>query len=269
VFDPADFRDKVSVEEKDLSDLYEKEKDAHRSENTYHLKYMLIGEDSEAKDDKVYMDLLKSRDMSAYSRSKGIEVIDLGTMKESELIAKFGRLNIRERLKGMAKGDVSLPIRDGGKSYIFQIIDRAQGKPYEKSDVLKTIKARLIGEKAKAMARLRAEDAIKAKSVKFGKETPFMDRDTPMIRGVGQVPKEHIALLALPKGQTYDKPVEVNDKYYVFALADEKQPAKEQWEKEKDAYKQFFFAMSRQATYAKFRDDLKKKIKVKIDRSAV
>ncbi len=269
VFDPAEFKDKVSVEEKDLDELYEKEKAAHKSENTYHLKYMLISEGSEVKDDQTYMDLLKSRDMSGYSRSKGIEVIDLGTMKESELNAKFGRLKIQERLKGMGKGDISLPVRDGGKSYIFQIVDRAEGKPYEKGEVLKIIKTRVIGEKAKAMARLRAEDAIKAKSVKFGKETPFMERNTPMIQGVGQVPKEHTALLGLSKGQTYDKPVEMNDRYYVFAVADEKQPGKEQWEKEKNAYMQFFFSMSQQATYTKFRDDLKKKIKVKIDRSAI
>ncbi len=269
VFDPAEFRDKVNVEEKDLNELYEKEKAAHKSENTYHLKYMLISEGSEVKDDQAYMDLLKSRDMSGYSRSKGIEVVDLGTMKESELNAKFGRLKIQERLKGMGKGDVSLPIRDGGKSYIFQIMDRAEGKPYEKSDVLKIIKARLAGEKAKAMARLKAEDAIKAKSVKFGKETPFMDRNAPIIQGIGQLPKEHAALLGLSKGQTYDKPVELNGKYYVFAVAEEKQPTKEQWEKEKNAYTQFFFAMSQQATFTKFRDDLKKKIKVKIDRSAI
>jgi hypothetical protein len=190
-------------------------------------------------------------------------------MKESELNAKFGRLKLRERLKGMEKGDVSLPIRDGGKSYIFQIVDRAQGKPYEKSEALKAIKARVIGERARAMARLRAEDAIRAKSVKFVKQTPFMERNVSGIQGIGLVPKEHIALLALSKGQTYDKPVEMNDKYYVFAVADERRPGKAQWEKEKDAYRQFFFTMSREATYAKFRDDLRKKIKVKIDRSAM
>jgi parvulin-like peptidyl-prolyl isomerase len=269
VFDPDDFKGKVSVEEKELNDLYEKEKAGHKSENTYHLKYMVIGEGSEVKDDQAYMDLLKSRDMSVYSRSKGIEVIDLGTMKESELNAKFGRLKIRERLKGMVKGDISLPIREGSKSYIFQIVDRAEGKPYEKGEVLRIIKARLIAEKAKTMARLEAEDAIKAKKVKFRKETPFLDRNTPVIQGIGQVPKEHAALLGLSKGQMYDKPVEMNDRYYVFAAADEKQPGKEQWEKEKNAYKQFFFAMSQQEMFTKLRDDLKKKIKVKIDRSAI
>jgi peptidyl-prolyl cis-trans isomerase D len=49
VFDPAEFKNKVSVEEKDLNELYEREKAAYKSENTYHLKYMLIGEGSEVK----------------------------------------------------------------------------------------------------------------------------------------------------------------------------------------------------------------------------
>ncbi len=269
VFDPAEFKDKVIVEEKDLNELYEKEKAAHKSENTYQLKYMVIGDGSTVKDDQAYMDLLKSKDMSAYSRSKGIEVVDLGTVRESELNAKFGRLKLQERLKGMGKGDISLPIRDGGKSYIFQIVDRQEGKPYEKADVLKVIKARVAGEKAKAMARMKAEDAVKAKSVKFQKETSFMPRNSLMVQGIGQIPREHAGVLRLSKGQTYEKPVEIDGKYYVFAYADEKQPTKEQWEKEKDAYRQFYFAMAQEATFAKFRDELKKKTKVKIDRNAI
>ena len=129
VFDPADYRDKVSIDEKDLESLYEKEKSGQRSENMYRLKYMLIDEKSGVRDDQAYMELLKSRDMSAYGKSKGVEVVDLGMTKESELMARFARLRPQEWLRSLGRGEISLPARDGGKSYIFQMVDREDGKP--------------------------------------------------------------------------------------------------------------------------------------------
>ena len=53
----------------------------------YHLKYMLIDEKSGVKDDQAYMELLKSKDMSAYGKSKGVEVVDLGMKRRAISLA--------------------------------------------------------------------------------------------------------------------------------------------------------------------------------------
>jgi parvulin-like peptidyl-prolyl isomerase len=265
VIDPSDYRDKVSVEEKELNDIYEREKSLHKSENTYHLKYMIIEEKSSVKDDQAYMELLKSRDISAYSKTKGVEVVDLGTARESEVFARFSRVKIQESLKGMVKGDISLPVRDGNRSYIFQIIDRQDGKPLERAEALQVIKARIISEKAKTMARAKAEDSIKDKGTKFSKETAFLSRNVGVVPGVGQVPKGDLGIFALNKGQTYEKPVEIADKYYLFTCSDEKVPGNEQWEKDKEIYKQIFAMKVREEFITAFKEDLKKQIKVKVD----
>jgi peptidyl-prolyl cis-trans isomerase D len=269
VFDPDDYKDKVSIDEKEVSALYEKEKGVHRSENTYHLKYVLIDEKSGVKDDQAYMELLKSKDITAYGKSKGIEVVDLGTLKESDLMAKFSRLKINEWLKGMNKGDISLPVREGSRSLIFQIVDREDGKPLEKEEVLKAIRARVAGEKAKLTARVKAEDAIKDKSLKPGKDTGFLPRNSVNIAGIGQVPTDAAGIFLLSKGQAHQKPVEIGGKYYVFACVDEKEPDKAQWEKEKETYKRIFAAMSKDAYLGKFKEDLRKSIKVKIDWNSI
>ena len=73
------------MDEKELAALYEREKDTQRSENTYHLRYMMIDSKSGVRDDQAYMELLKSKDMPAYGRAKGLEVVDLGTKSESDL----------------------------------------------------------------------------------------------------------------------------------------------------------------------------------------
>jgi peptidyl-prolyl cis-trans isomerase D len=69
VFDPADYRDQVRVQEKEIDDGYEKEKAIYRSETVYHLVYMVIDEKSPVKDDQAYLDLLKTKDLAAYARS--------------------------------------------------------------------------------------------------------------------------------------------------------------------------------------------------------
>ncbi len=265
VFDPAEFKDKVAVDDNEIAAIYEREKAGFRSENTYHLKYLVIDPKSGIRDDQAYLELLKSKDMTEYGRSKAIAVNDTGTIKESELLSKFGKLNIREALKGMGNGDVSLPIRDGDTSYIFQLVQREDGKPFEKDEAYKVIRARVAAEKAGTMARVKAEDAIKDRALKFSSQTDFLPRKSAAIPGLGNIPKDTADLLTVSKGQTYQKPVEINGKYYVFAYLDEKQPDQAQWEKDKESYKRVFTATARNDYLTALKEDMKKSVKVNVN----
>jgi peptidyl-prolyl cis-trans isomerase D len=265
IFDPADFRDKVSVDEKELEGLYEKERGALRSENRYHLRYILIDGKSAVRDDEAYMELLKSKDMAAFARSKGLELVDLGMLNESELAARFARLKVQDWLRDLGKGEISLPQRDGDRSFIFQTVDREGGKPLDRPEALKQIRARIIGEKAKVAARVKAIDAIAQKGGKAAKDTGFLPRKSVIIPGIGQIPREDVGIFALSAGQTYEKPVEIGGKYYVFSYLDEKLPDKGQWEKDKDAYKRVYAALEGDAYFMALKDDLKKSVKIRID----
>jgi hypothetical protein len=143
------------------------------------------------------------------------------------------------------------------------MVDREEGKPLDKSEALKAIKARVTGEKARVMARLTAEDAIKG-GAKFVKDTGFLPKNSPVIPGIGQIPGGGAGIFTLPKGKTYDKPVEIEGKYYIFACLDEKQPDKDQWEKEKETYKHVFETMARDAYLVSFKEDLKRSVKVRV-----
>lgn len=266
VFDPADYRDQVSVQEKEIEDAYEKEKAIYRSETLYHLEYMVIDEKSPVKDDQAYMDLLKAKDLAAYARSKGLEVVDLGSMKESDVLARLSRLKADAWLKGMNQGDISLPVRENTKSYIVQVVEKVDGKPLTKEEASKIVRAKIVGERAKTLAKAKAEEAVKDRSVKYTKETGMISRQTPEIPGLGPIPKEDIGLVLIsPERKVYEKPVEFGGRYYVFSLIDEKQPDQAQWEKEKDAYKQTYAAKKRAEFLTSFREDMKKQVKVKVD----
>jgi parvulin-like peptidyl-prolyl isomerase len=267
VFDPADYRDQVRVDEKEIEGLYEKEKAIHRSEPVYRLHYFVIDEKSPVKDDQAYMELLRTKDLAAYAKSKGLEIVDLGAMKEREVTARLSRLKVDTWLKGMNKGDISLPIRDNTKSYIFQVVDKEEGKPLSKEEAVGAIKVRIAGERAKTLAKAKAEDAIKDKSTKYTKDTGMMPRTSPAIPTLGQIPKEDLDLLQLsPERKLYEKPVEFGGRYYVFSFLEEKQPDQAQWEKEKGAYSQEFAGKKREEFFTAFREEVKKQVKVKINR---
>ena len=140
-FDPAAYRDRVSVTDKELNDLYEKEKDRFRGENTFRLKYIVIDGAGNLKDDQAYMDLIKAKDIDAYAKQKGLAVSDTGDVRQSELFRRFKSLKIETWVRDLRKGDISLPARDDGKSYIFQLVTREDGKPMEKSAALASLKA--------------------------------------------------------------------------------------------------------------------------------
>jgi len=265
VFDQDRYRDKVTVDDKELESLYEREKGTLRTENSLHLKYMVIDEKSKLRDDRAYVDLLKSKDLTAYGQSKGLEVVDLGSQKESDIVSKFGRLKIQDVLKGMGRGDISLPVREGEKSYIFQIVDREEGRPLEKAEALKILRQRLTNEKARMMARAMAEDGTKGKGATPSGTSEFLPRSATAIPGLGNLPREDLAIFGLSKGQTFEKPVEISGRFYVFTCTDEKQPENSQWEKEKEAYRGIYTAVAREAYLMAFKEDLKKNLRVRIN----
>ena len=266
-FDPADYKDQVRVDEKEIETVYEKEKALYRSEPVYRLTYMVIDEKSPVKDDQAYMDLLKSKDVPAYAKSKGMEAVDLGTLKESEVVAKLSRLKTDAWLKGMGKGDISLPVREGTKSYIFQVLDKEEGKPLAKDDAARIIKARIVSERTKTLAKAKAEEAIKDKSVRHTRDTGMLARTSATIPTLGQIPKEDTDLLRLnPERKVYEKPVEIGGRYYVFSFLEEKQPDEAQWEKEKTGYAQAFVGKKRDEFLTAFRDEMKKQVKVTVNK---
>jgi parvulin-like peptidyl-prolyl isomerase len=266
VFNPSDNMKKVDVNEKELEERYEKEKGTYIGENRYGLKYIAFDEKSPVKDDAAYLDLIKVKDIDKYGKEKDLTVTDLGTMRESEVAQKLKNMKPSEWLRGLKKGDISLPIRADSKSYIFQVSDFEVGKPMDKAAVLKVLREKVLDEKAKNLTKIEAEEVIAKKGFTSKSDTGFLSRNSIEIPGIGPVPPEHAGLLALSKDlPVYEKPVEIKGKYYVFSFKDEKAPDAAEWEKDKAGFKQYMVRKSGDDFFKSFMDDLKKKSKVKIN----
>ncbi len=265
VFDPKDYTGKVNITDKEIEELYEKEKQSFKNENAYRLKYIVIDEKSGLKDDAVYMDLLKGGDMDAYARKNGLTVVDLGDIREGELLKRFGHLRAGDWIKDLKKGDVTLPIREGTRSYIFKLIDVEAGRPFDKATALNIIKDRIAKEKAKGYARALAEDAIAKKAFKEAKTTGFISRRSFSISGIGPIPQEHLGVFSLSeKNPVYNKPIEISGRYYIFSYRDEKLPDKKEWENEKEQFRRFLATKKGEELVKSLLLELKRKEKIKI-----
>jgi peptidyl-prolyl cis-trans isomerase D len=257
-FSSDGYKGKVTVGDKELNDIYEKEKARFRGENTYRLKYIVVDDTGPVRDDQIYMDLLKAKDIDAYGRQKGLAVSDTGKMSEADLFRKYKSLKIETWIKELRAGDVSLPARDGGKSYIFQLVEREEGKPMEKSAALANIRNRITGEKAKEMARLAAEDAVKSKSIDMKAKTGPIPRMSGSIPKIGQIPPEDRDLLGVTKQKpVYDKPVYIDGAYYVFAFAGEQEPDKQEWEKTKAGFIAYYTSRHKEKFLTSFIEESK------------
>lgn len=263
---PASFRDKVAVDDREIAEIYEKEKGSHRTEKIYRLKYLTIDGRSRIKDDAAYLELLKRRDVETYGKDNGLAVVDLGPMREGEVLKKLRNLRVEEWLKGLKKGDISLPIRGDGKSFLFQLVGVEEGKPIDKDVVLASIKERIRNEKAKGQAKAAALAAINKKNLDGESETGFVSRNSLTLPRLGNLAKEDSGVLSLSKdNKVYEKPVELEGKYYVFYFKEGQAPGKEQWEKEKDAYRRYILAKSKDDFLKSFMQKLRQKEKVKIN----
>lgn len=268
--DPSEFRKNVSVDDKELEGLYEKEKGQYRTERRYRLVYLVVDQKSELKDDAVYMELVKAKDLPAYGRQKGFQVTDLGILGEKEVKERLKGLKVEEWLKDLKKGEVSLPVRTDGRSHIFQLVDFEEGKAIDKTAVLKEIRERVLNEKARGFARAQAEDLIAKKSATFKKETGFISRNATSIPGVGAIAREDAGILSLASDKPfYGKPVVVGGKVFVFGFKAEKQPDKARWEKEKASYRRYLANKRQDEVFRSILEEMKKKTKVTIHWSEV
>jgi len=265
-FDPSSYRSKINVDDQEVASVYEKEKDTKREENVYALKYLVVDEKSGVRDDAVYLELLKEKNLDVYAKKKGLQVTDLGRIKEGDALRKLKGLKGDEWLRGLKKGEISLPVRVDSKSYIFQITDFEAGKPLDKATATKEIRERLVLAKAKTFAQSSAQDLIDKKGVDSKKDTGLVPRTTQALPNLGQIPRDDLGILALSKeSPIYRKPVEIDGKLYVFFFKDEKLPGKDEWEKDKESYKRYALSKGQGDFLKSFMETLRKKEKVKIE----
>lgn len=270
VFDPKTFEDKISIEKAELESIYEREKERYKEEDLYRLKYIVVDENGPLKEDKAYLDLLREKDIERYGKSKGLKVFDTGFLTEREIKERFKNLKVEEAIRDLRKGEISLPLREGGRFYIFELTDFEKGKPLKKEVAIKLIESRLRKERAALLARAEAEEALEKGEYSWRGNTGFIQRNSTFIKGIGEIPEEGRGILKLnERDRVFKKPLFIGGKYYIFSFKGEREPEREMWEKEKNIFREVFLQAKREEYLKKFLMELRKKMEIKISKEEI
>lgn len=226
-FDPKEYMDKVEVEEKEVDSKIEKERGTFFTPEKYRLRYIIITENSGLKDDKVYFELVKTKDMKSYAARANLKVFETDFLSKKELSERFGEIKDLSWLEELRVKDFSLPVRVGEKSYIFELIEKKGKEPLKEEEMRKVVRERIRYEKAKDYAKKEAMRFIEKENKVFSKTTALLSRKSLDIPGIGRVPDEDRGIFSLDRKENiYKKPVEIGGKFYVFAFMEERLPEK-------------------------------------------
>lgn len=259
-FDPKDFIGRVSIDEREVDLRVEKERGLHLSPERYRLRYIILHRDSSLRDDKVYMELIKKKDMKSYANEANLKIFETALLSEKELSDTFGDIKDFSWLKDLRVNDISLPVRTDRRSYIFQLLERKGGEPLKEEEIRRMLKERIRLEKAKDYARKEALRFIESKERSFQKSTVFISRKSSDIPGLGEIPKEDLGILNLSKKEEiYGRPVEIGGKFYVFGFLEERLP-----DRIPEGFRIYAFEKIRDEAMRKFLETMRKREKIEI-----
>ena len=267
VFDPAELTREVILDEREIEAAYERERGRLREESTLRLKYVVLEEGGQLREDAVYVDLLKERDLEAYARRNGLAFSDSGLISQKEAKEKFKDVDVEGLIRDLRKGEISLPIKKGSKSYIFQLSDFQEGKPLPKEVALGVLRERMRRERATLLAKAKAEEAIERPHLSFKAKTGLLPRNSRFIKGIGEIPEDARGIFHLTeRDPIFRRPVLIGGKYYVFKYEREEPPRREMWEKEKNLFGEYFLEKKREEALREFLDSMRQGLKITIER---
>lgn len=267
VFDPEELLSRISVDEREIEEIYEREKDRLKEENLLRLKYVVFDEGRRVKEDEVYMDLLKETDLEAYARRKGLSFYDSGLIQEKEARERFKDFQIEALLRDLRKGEISLPIRKGSSFYIFQLFDFKEGAPLRREEALKILRERVKRERATVLARAQAEEALEKGRFFLKKKTGVLPRTSRRIDGIGEIPEGARGIFQLTeKEPIFKKPVAIAGRYYIFRYEREEPPDRDMWEKERTLFGEYILEKKREEALRSFLESLRSRLKVEVER---
>jgi peptidyl-prolyl cis-trans isomerase D len=190
-----------------------------------------------------------------------------------------GDEKLRQTLFSLQKKEVSDVIEQGGKFYLFQVMERQPSALPPMAEVKEKVKtdytAYLAGEKAKASAEeylkklkegkdwlhLAKEDHIEVKT------TEFFTRQDP-VKDIGYSPELQEMAFGLSSGKRYPDKVFQNDKgVFVIRWEGEEGINQAKYEEEKQQYRDLLKRTKDQSVFKEWLDSLRKKAEIEILKS--
>ena len=232
----------------------------------------LADEDAE----NVYARIFDEENLEQFASGAKIELHETGFFARGESIKGVGSDKVFfDAAFALDEGEMSDVIRSSGVNCILELIKRQSPRIPELREVEKNVQRDVQIEKAKAMAKAKAEKLLEelrageewkrvvSKNSLKAQETGFFTRAGSAIPKIGssQEIKEEVFSLT-PDTPYADKVFEVNDTYFVIRLKGKKGIDKKKFEQEDDDFAKVLVEQKKQELFNAWLNNLKAKAEI-------
>ncbi len=228
---------------------------------------------------RIYAEAILEKSLKKAATKYQKEIKETGYFPINNLPSMFPS-NLKKELINRKKGEIIAPL-EMAKGYILvQVLDQKPQRMPSFEEVKDKVEKDWVREEAKRMAKKVAEDILvklqKGKDIKGllakynlkEKETGFFSPGwIPKIGFNFKVEKDLFSLTS--KHPILNYVAEINGKFYIFILKGRQGVKKEDYEKEKDKFKQGLLAQRRAIAFQTWVKELRKKAKIKIKKELI
>lgn len=233
---------------------------------------------AEAKAEEAFFTIYETKDLLSYAAERGLTLKTTGLFsKEERLEGVDGNLEFNGHAFSLEEGEVSSPLEIGGKNYLIKMIKRESPRVPAFEEVKEEVREAVLREKATEKAKAAAEEILEdmkrkksltesasEKGLKVD-ETGYFERGSAYVPQVGPLQDlgQGIFSLSLEK-PILEAVVSYGSVFFVMALKEEQKVEMEEFEAEKEQYRQRVYAEKRGRVFQQWLDSLRNKSEIKI-----
>lgn len=260
------------ISDSDIKDYYSSYKDKYRTKDGKQAPLADVQNDiirelkktrgmqtaySEAR--KAREEIYQEDNMDAYSQKHHLAIRNSDFFATSKPPQEFASLkNFSEILLNLQKGELSKILSTENGYYLLQVVDKKPSYVPQLSTIENDVRLRFIETETKILAEKEAKSVLERlkagesfdkvsseKGLKIGQTGLFQPGDN--IPGIGQSPEAAEILMQLSSGTPYaEKPLFINNAYYILKFKEATQPDETAFAKEKEMYRRILTALKQE-----------------------
>lgn len=284
LFRTADYLPQVTVTENDIKTFFDKNKDVFKIPDKVNVEYIAkaFADNKEETKEKarkemreISYELAESTDLAAVAKKPSLEVKETGLFDRESNIPGIGYdLKFADTALALATGQVSSPVETKAGIYIIKVKEKKPSRAAEFAEVKDAAEKSLKAEKADAIAKAKAQEAlnaIKAGLEKKGnldeiakglslsvKKTDAFAR-SQYIEGLGVAPEFAEAAFSAKQGDIFGEAVRVHDGYAIVKQVSIIPMDEKKYQEEKDKLKAMMQEQKKYFASITWFSELKKK----------
>jgi peptidyl-prolyl cis-trans isomerase D len=234
---------------------------------------------AEAAAQEAFFAVYEDKNLERYAAEHEMALVTTGLFSRAEKIKEVGETpEFNDHAFSLEEGEVSPPVRIGGKEYLINLVKRESSRVPALEEVKEKVREAVVREKAVERARVSAEEILE--EIKAGKpmsesaearglkveETGLFERGGSFVPRVGPTQELGEEIYSVSQGDPLlERVVSYGKVFFVMALKEEQKVDVEKFESEKEEYKKTLNTRKRAGILQKWLASFREESEIKIN----